>query len=409
MKAVSGDRQRRALGPFLARCLGVIAIAVCVAALAPAPAAAKYATLVMDAESGRVLYSVNADTRNYPASLTKMMTLYMVFRALDEGRWSLDEHLPISARAARQPASKLGLARGRTVSVRDAIYALVTKSANDVATAIAEAMAGGDRNFARMMTAEARKLGMSRTTFRNSSGLPHSRQMSTARDMATLARALLTRYPHYYHYFATRHFTFDGVTHKNHNDLLSTYDGTDGLKTGYIRASGFNLVASAKRGDYRIIGVVFGGRSPRARNRHMVRILDKGFRLLGETGTARADAQGGKDVERLATAPATSPAANNPRRKTPRPGWGVQVGAYFTHAPAYAAARKAVARAPGYLEDGTIAVVPLKRKKGRTVFRARILDITKKEAYRACRVLKRRKMHCMELRMRPTQVAAARG
>ncbi len=412
MKTVSGHRQRRALGPFLARCLGVIAIAVSAATLAPAPAAAKYATLVMDAETGRILHSLNADTRNYPASLTKMMTLYMVFQALDEGRWSLDEHLPISARAARQPASKLGLARGRTVSVRDAIYALVTKSANDVATAIAEAMAGGDRNFARMMTAEARKLGMSRTTFRNSSGLPHSRQMSTARDMATLARALLTRYPHYYHYFATPHFTFDGVTHKNHNDLLSTYEGTDGLKTGYIRASGFNLVASAKRGDYRIIGVVFGGRSPRARNRHMVRILDKGFRLLGETGTARAETKSRKETKRLTTAPSPAPSrvTDNPRRKAPSGGWGVQVGAYFTHAPAYAAARKAVARAPDYLEDGTIAVVPLKHRKRRTVYRARILDITKKEAYRACRVLKRRKMHCMELRMRPgTQVAAARG
>ena len=400
------------MGSVLTRCLGVAAIALAAAALAPTPAAAKYATLVMDAETGRVLHSVNADTRNYPASLTKMMTLYMVFHDLDEGRWSLDEHLPISARAARQPASKLGLQKGRTVSVRNAIYALVTKSANDVATAIAEAMAGGDRNFARMMTAEARKLGMSRTTFRNSSGLPHSRQMSTARDMATLARALLTRYPHYYHYFSTRHFTFDGVTYKNHNDLLSTYEGTDGIKTGYIRASGFNLVASVKRGDYRVIGVVFGGRSPRARNRHMVRILDKGFRLLGQTDSARADTKSKDDVERLATAPppAIPPVANNPHRKAPGGSWGVQVGAYFTHAPAYAAAKKAVARAPSYLEDGVIAVVPLKRKKRRPVYRARILGISKKEAYRACRVLKRRKMHCMELRMKPgTQMAAARG
>ena len=395
------------MGPVLARFLGVIAIALAAAApLAPAPAQAKYATLVMDAETGRVLHSVNADTRNYPASLTKMMTLYMVFRALDEGRWSLDEHLPISARAARQPASKLGLEIGRTVSVRDAIYALVTKSANDVATAIAEAMAGGEKNFARLMTAEARKLGMSRTTFRNSSGLPHRAQMSTARDMATLARALLTRYAHFYHYFATRHFTFDGVTHKNHNDLLSTYEGMDGLKTGYIRASGFNLVTSVKRGDYRVIGVVFGGRSPRARNRHMVRILDKGFELLGEAGTARAETVRRENVERLATAPVTV----KPRRARPGGGWGVQVGAYFTEAPAYIAAQKAVARAPDYLDDGIIQVIPLKQRARRTVYRARILGIGKKEAYRACRILKRRKMHCMELRMRPgTKVAAARG
>ena len=407
MKTVSAVRERRAPGPVLGRFLGAIAIALAaVATLAPNPAQAKYATLVMDAETGRVLHSVNADTRNYPASLTKMMTLYLVFQALDEGRWSLDEHLPISARAARQPASKLGLRKGRTVSVRNAIYALVTKSANDVATAIAEAMDGSDKKFARKMTAAARKLGMSRTTFRNSSGLPHSKQMSTARDMATLARALLTRYPHYYRYFATRHFTFDGVTYKNHNDLLSTYEGMDGLKTGYIRASGFNLVTSVKRGDYRVIGVVFGGRSPVARNRHMVRILDKGFQLLGETATARAETESREDVERLATAPVT----DKPRPAAPGGGWGVQVGAYFTDKPAYAAAQKAVARAPDYLEDGTIQVVPLEQGKRRTVYRARILGIGKKEAYRACRILKRRKMQCMELRMRPgTQVAAARG
>jgi len=225
--------------------------------------------------------------------------------------------------------------------------------------------------------------------------------MSTARDMGTLARALVTRYHHYYHYFATRQFTFDGTTYKNHNDLLSTYEGMDGLKTGYIRSSGFNLVTSVKRGDYRVIGVVFGGHTARARNSHMVRILDKGFQLLGETGTAQTETESREGVEPLAT---------TARRTAPIGSWGVQVGAYFTHDPAYAAAQKAVARAPDHLEDGIIQVIPLKLPKRQTFYRARILGIGKKEAYQACRVLKRNKMHCMELRMKPgTQIASPYG
>ncbi len=349
--------------------------------LAGAPAHAKYASLVMDAETGRVIHAVNADTRNYPASLTKMMTLYLVFEAVDKGRLTLDRGLKVSARAARQPASKLGLGKGTAISVRDAILALVTKSANDVATVVAEHFSGSERRFALVMTAKARRLGMSRTTFRNASGLPHRGQLSTARDMAILARRLLTDFPGHYHYFSTDSFHFDGVAHRNHNRLLASYEGADGIKTGYIRASGFNLVASARRGGDRLIGVVFGGDSPRARDRHMAKLLDKGFRKVG---------------------PAPKQAKRPPKSAGGKPGgqWGIQVGAYKSYSPAYAIAVKAQAQAPAYLEDGRIRVVPLRKGKRRPLYRARILGLSKRQAYRACRVLERRNMSCMELRER---------
>ncbi|MDD9878470.1 MAG: D-alanyl-D-alanine carboxypeptidase, partial [Magnetovibrio sp.] len=236
--------------------LGLLAIG-----LHSGPAQAGYASIVIDATTGRILHSTNADTRNYPASLTKTMTLFMVFEALESGRWTENTHLKVSARAARQPASRLGLKRGQTITVKDAILALVTKSANDVATVIAENMARTERDFALMMTAMARQIGMTRTTFRNASGLPHRGQMSTARDMARLAQVLLHRHAKYYRYFSTRHFRWGKRRMKNHNDLLVTYEGADGIKTGYIRASGYNLMASAKRGDTRLIGVIFGGNS----------------------------------------------------------------------------------------------------------------------------------------------------
>ena len=259
----------------------VVGIAL-VSHAAPA-AAAGYATLVIDAGSGRVLHQENADDRRYPASLTKMMTLYMVFDALERGNWSLNRQLPVSAAAAAQPPSKLGLRRGQTIKAEDAILALVTKSANDVAVVLAEALGGTESNFATLMTAKARQLGMSRTTFRNASGLPDSAQVTTARDMAILAMALLRDFPQHYAYFSTSNFAFGGARHSNHNRLLGTYQGADGIKTGYIRASGYNLVASARRGGRRVIGVLIGGKTAAQRNQKMASLLDVGFRRLDTT------------------------------------------------------------------------------------------------------------------------------
>ena len=377
-----------------------VAVGVFALLLPASPVAAKYASLVIDAHSGRVLHSVNATTRNHPASLTKMMTLYMLFERLKKGHLWRHSRLRISARAARQPASRLGLKVGETISVEEAILALVTKSANDVAMAVAENLAGSERKFALAMTARARKLGMSRTTFRNASGLPRRGQLSTAADMAILARVLIRDYPRYYSYFSTRRFTYRGTTHKNHNRLLTTVDGVDGIKTGYIHASGFNLVASAKRDGQRLIGVVFGGRSATSRNQHMTKLLDKGFSILA-----------GRDAPaRLARrAPSKAP-SKPPPAVTGGAGWGIQVGAYRRYSQARDMAVRVADLIPSVVQGGRIAVVPLRKEGRRTLYRARILGLDKKHARRACRLLQRQRIDCMEMRMRTTlRVAAAGG
>ena len=400
----------RELGARLTRII-VPVIVFIVLSLGAAPVSAKYASLVIDAETGRVIHEINADTRNYPASLTKMMTLYLVFEALENELLSLNTRLRVSARAARQPSSKLNLRRGQTISVEDAILALITKSANDVASAVAENLSGSERGFALKMTAKARQLGMNRTTFRNASGLPHRGQLSTARDMGTLARALIRDFPGYYHYFSTEEFDYRGDRFRNHNKLLTTYDGVDGIKTGYIRASGFNLVASAKRGGQRVIGVIFGGNSPNSRNALMTRLLNLGFKALGRN-TAPLYASAEK-TSRIAEARAQIKAASKikPRakskartsRQAPVPKnrrWGIQVGAFARHSQAYEAARRAIEIAPSLLMEGTIKVVPLKQRNGRTLHRARIKGISRTQANRACIFLKKRKAQCMKIRMR---------
>lgn len=237
----------------------------------------KYAAFVMDADSGLILHRENANKALHPASLTKMMTLLMVFDALDKGKLKPHHRIQISSHAASMVPSKLDLPVGSTIKVSDAIKALVTKSANDVAVAVAEKLGGSEARFARMMTKKARSLGMTRTRFRNASGLHDVRQVSTARDMARLARALMTKHKSHYHHFSRRSFTYKGKTYNSHNKLMKTYPGMDGLKTGYIRASGFNLVSSAVRDDHRLIGVVFGGRTGKLRNAQMKMLLDNAF------------------------------------------------------------------------------------------------------------------------------------
>ena len=259
--------------------LRVVCFAVAVwMALAGAPAhanAAKHASMVIDANTGTVLHASNADEPRYPASLTKMMTLYLVFEEIERGRLSLDTKIKMTPWGAAAPPSKLGLKPGEELTVREAILALVTKSANDVARAVAEHIAGSEEAFARRMTEKARLLGMSKTTFRNASGLPHPEQVTTARDMLTLALRLYDDFEKHYHFFKTRQFTFRGRTYRNHNALLRTYPGMDGLKTGYIRMSGFNLVSSVRRGGKHVVAAVFGGRSSASRNAEMRALLDR--------------------------------------------------------------------------------------------------------------------------------------
>lgn len=231
------------------------------------------ASIVVDANSGRVLQASNPDALRHPASLTKIMTLYLLFERLEAGKLSLDSRLDVSEHASVQPPTKLGLKPGQTLKVEDAIKALVTKSANDAAVVVAEALGGSEPAFAQMMTRKARALGMRRTIYRNASGLPDSSQVTTARDQALLGRAVQERFPKYYHYFATTSFSYHGRAMRNHNKLLGRVDGVDGIKTGYTRASGFNLVTSVKRGNRYIVAVVLGGRSGGARDAHMRNLI----------------------------------------------------------------------------------------------------------------------------------------
>ena len=242
-------------------------------------AAAPYADHVIDARTGEVLHSQNADTRLHPASLTKMMTLYITFEAIKNGEITLDTLVTVSQNAASEPPSKLGLKSGQKIAVRYLIRAAAVKSANDAATALGEAVGGSEAAFARRMNRTAKALGMTRTTFKNANGLTEEGHLSTARDMTTLGRHLLYDYPQYYNLFSRRSTDAGGKTVANTNRrLLSEYEGADGIKTGYTRAAGFNLVASAQRGNERIIATVFGGSSTVSRNAKVAELLDLGFR-----------------------------------------------------------------------------------------------------------------------------------
>lgn len=235
--------------------------------------AAQYAAIVVDARTGKTLFSADANARRYPASLTKMMTLYLTFEALAQGKVTKSSQVVFSAKAAAEPPTKIGVKAGGSITVETAIYSLVTKSANDAATALGELLGGSEDGFARMMTAKARQLGMNGTVFRNANGLPNTAQFTTARDMATLGIALREHFPQYYSYFSTRSFTYGKQRIPNHNRLLGAVKGVDGIKTGYTRASGFNLVSSVSDGDRRLVAVVMGGVSGGSRDAKMAELI----------------------------------------------------------------------------------------------------------------------------------------
>jgi D-alanyl-D-alanine carboxypeptidase len=243
-----------------------------------------YAAYVVDANTGKTLYAQNENELRHPASITKVMTLFMLFEQLEKGRMNLETDIRISAHAASMAPSKLGLRPGSTIEVEDAIKAVVTKSANDIASAIGESIGGTEDRFAEMMTAKALSLGMSRTHYANASGLPDPDQITTARDLSILGRAIQERFPRYYAYFATPHFAYRGQVMRNHNHLLGKVEGVDGIKTGYTRASGFNLLTSAKQGNRRIVSVVLGGKSARGRDQIMAGLID---RHLGSASNTR--------------------------------------------------------------------------------------------------------------------------
>ncbi len=269
-----------------------LALAVTIFAAMPAWAG-KYASIVVDLDTAQVLHARDADETRYPASLTKVMTLYLVFDALDAGKLKLNERMPVSKAASRQQPSKLGLKAGATIKVEDAIRALVTKSANDVAVVFAEKLAGTETKFATKMTAKAKELGLQNTTFKNASGLPHKAQVTTARDMAKLAEAMYLDHKDRYNYFALPSFTWNKRRYENHNTLLKKVKGVDGIKTGYTNASGYNLMASAERNGRRVVAIMLGGSTGRSRDAHVADLLEAAFLEIG--GVAMADASDLRD------------------------------------------------------------------------------------------------------------------
>lgn len=365
------------------------------AAIQPVSASSRYAAIVIEERTGRVLFSRNADKKLYPASLTKIMTLYMVFEELEAGRLTLDTRLPISKVAASRSPSKLYLPVGSSISVENAILALVTKSANDVATAVGEKLAGTERAFAGKMTRKARALGMVNTTFKNASGLPNRKQHSTARDMARLGVAIRRDFPQYYHYFSRTKFSYNGRKYGNHNKLLRGFEGTDGIKTGYTGASGFNLVAATERNGVRLIGVVFGGRSGASRDAHMMKILATQFRRVKPFA-----------VRQIAAPAPPPPRPNVPQRpQTKQPvtelaslfapqeavvsnpqSWAIQVGSFSRRVNAHKAALEARRNAKDVLGlmPAELSVVV---RGEMPLWRVRFGDLKETEARAACAAL----------------------
>jgi D-alanyl-D-alanine carboxypeptidase len=414
-------------------------IVVAVAALAIGMGAANargyhppHSAIVMDVKAGRVLYSQDADAPRFPASLTKMMTLYLLFDALKSGRVSMSTPIPVSAHAAGMPPTKIGFRPGDTITVDAAIRSIVTQSANDVATAIGEYLGGGSEvRFAEMMTAKARELGMRDTHFENASGLPNPRQHSSAHDMALLGIALFDRFPGYYHYFSTQSFTYNGRRMRNHNHLLGRISGVDGIKTGFTTASGFNLVASAAQGKRRIIAVVMGGPSVRIRDAQVAGLInkylpraasrDEGAELVARTPSVavapiKADVPASVEApipsapsalaytDETAPAPRPSPIAATPRNVDPvttasnRPeGWMIQIGSAPSASSAHDLLEKAKERAGRVLASAEPYTETF--QKGSNVYhRARFTGFASQAAAsKACSVLKKKDFGCFTL------------
>lgn len=425
-------------GSALGRSLLVLVV-LGLSLLGPVRAAeAKYAAFAIDVESGSVLHETNADTKNFPASLTKMMTLYLLFEALQDGDVTLQTKMKVSARAAKQQPSKLGLKSGSTITVESAIRALVTKSANDVAVVVAEHLGKSEDAFAKLMTAKAKALGMKRTLFKNASGLPNSKQVSTARDIATLALALIDDFPQYYHYFSTPSFTYKGRTYENHNSLLEGVEGVDGLKTGYTKASGYNIAISAVRDGRRVIVVVFGGKTAKTRDNQANHILEVAYGSIKKlkldapkTQVAKAPAapvvvppekplagvllpaqpqaatplpataqvetvalQGGTQVAALTQPDVKIDAAQVLDTALPADAWSIQVGAFSRYNAAKEAALGATGKAAQTLAGAKVFVMEIDGQAGK-LYRARLTDLDEGEAREACRLLTKQNQACL--------------
>ena len=358
---------------------------------------ARYSAIVVEARTGRVIMGVNQDELRFPASLTKLMTLYMTFEALRDRRIQLTQYMTVSASAAEQPPSKLGLQPGEGMTVEQAILGLVTKSANDAASVLGEFLGGSEDRFAQMMTLRARAIGMNRTSFRNASGLPDPNQWTTARDLSTLARRLVLDFPQLYGYFSVSGFVWHNRVIQNHDTMLRTYPGADGMKTGFTDYAGHNLVTSAVHGGVRLIGVVMGAASNAERDQHMAMLLDDGFNQVS------APSFGGSLIN-LANAATTftlhpaqpPPDAGRSVLASPRMirDHAVQAGAF----PAERTAREIARESLRYAPDGQPRVQPVVFGR-RTIYQAQLVGLSEAEARGVCSALARRVPACQVFRV----------
>ena len=342
-------------------------------------AEASTSSIIIDAWSGEVLSASSADTRRYPASLTKLMTLYITFDALEKGIIKLDDQLPVSRNAANRSPSKLGVRAGETISVRTAIMALIIKSANDCATVLAEGLGYTEENFAKTMTRVAHELGMKNTTFKNASGLPNRAQKTTARDMALLGAAVYHHFPQYYKLFSATKFEYKGRTYYTHNYLLKNFAGADGMKTGFTNAAGYNIVTSAERNGKRVIAVTMGHNSAKLRDRQIAKMMDKGLTRLAMA----------EDIADSAAETALQETVIGPENS-----WGIQIGAFsnYTKARNYALEIQDI----GYtrLENKPVAIEPYKSGNA-VIYRSRIIGLNKNDAEKICNSLKKSNKSCI--------------
>ena len=388
------DFRREAHAGLMAGWLALAAVMI--AALPPSASARVHSYIVVDAQTGAVLEAQNPDARCYPASLAKMMTLYITFQRLSAGKMTLSEKLPVSAHAAAQPPTKLWLRPGERISVNSAILGITTRSANDAAVVLAEAIGGTETKFAGIMNQTARQLGMNRTTFRNASGLPNPWQKTTARDMATLALAIMHTYPQYYHYFGVNSFDFRGKMVYGFDYLLGRCPGVDGMKTGYTYASGFNIVTSAVRDGRRLLGVVMGGSTAFSRDRLMEALLNRGFSLAQPrilTTASRRAVGTGPDAAKYVKVSEVATEENHVSR--PDFDWLVQVGGNFRSP--YQVRRvlnSALHTAPENLKSAKPLVVKLRGGW----YLARFSNMTEGVAQGTCQVLHDRRYTCSVMR-----------
>ena len=391
--------------------VGLISIILWAFALPAFGADRRYASIVVDADTLEIIHARQIDELRYPASLTKVMTLYLTFDALNAGQLHLKESVRVSLNAAQTPPSKLGLKSGQTITVENLIKALAVKSANDAAVVLAERLAGSEAAFTQQMTAKARSLGMTKTTFKTANGLPHSEQKTSARDMAKLASNILNNHRRYYHYFGLNNFSYGGKTYKNTNKLLPTLAGVDGFKTGYTRASGYNLIISAQRDGRRLIAVVLGGASGTSRNEHMEDLVERSFKVMGvapvkslppvsvikepipsqrtpQIAVNNSVKLRGRGQKSILVSPNKPPLKLANDRNANH--WGIQIGAFLNRNEAQAQI-DAVAGVTG-IKNGRIR--PLTRN-GQTLYRARYekLSITKAQA--ACKALANLSTGCL--------------